>query len=59
MCFGDINNDGAPDAAVVLAASGGGSGTFYSLEAVVNQYGKPVDIASISLGDRIVVKAVP
>ncbi len=56
--FGDLNGDGAGDAAVVLAASGGGSGTFISLHAVVNDKGKPKDVASIKLGDRVRVKSV-
>jgi len=40
------------DAALVLATSGGGSGTFISLEAVVNEQGTPKHVASAQLGDR-------
>ena len=50
--FGDLNGDGVDDAAVVLATSGGGSGTFISLEAVVNEQGAPKHVASAQLGDR-------
>ncbi|UCC76247.1 MAG: hypothetical protein JSW37_12135, partial [Anaerolineales bacterium] len=50
--FGDLNGDGVDDAAVVLATSAGGSGTFISLEAVVNEQGTPKHVASAQLGDR-------
>ncbi len=50
--FGDLNGDGVDDAAVVLATSAGGSGTFISLEAVVNEQGTPKHAASAQLGDR-------
>ncbi len=50
--FGDLNGDGVDDAAVVLATSAGGSGTFISLEAVVNERGTPKHVASAQLGDR-------
>ncbi len=51
--FGDLDGDGAEDAAVVLATNGGGSGTFYDLAIVLNQNGEPVHVTSTSLGDRI------
>ena len=53
IAFGDLDNDGVDDAAVVLSYNGGGSGTFYSLLAVVNENGAPLHVASIGLGDRI------
>ncbi|MBC8492664.1 MAG: hypothetical protein H8D43_02670 [Chloroflexi bacterium] len=56
--FGDLNGDGVDDAAVVLATSGGGSGTFISLEAVINDKGTPKHVASAKLGDRAQVKSV-
>jgi hypothetical protein len=56
--FGDLNGDGVDDAAVVLATSGGGSGTFISLEAVINDKGTPKHIASASLGDRARIKSI-
>jgi len=52
FALGDLDGDGTQDAVVVLVASGGGSGSFYSLEAVLNQAGKPHHIASAALGDR-------
>jgi predicted small lipoprotein YifL len=56
--FGDLNGDGVDDAAVVLATSGGGSGTFISLEAVLNDQGRPKHVATASLGDRAQIKSV-
>jgi hypothetical protein len=56
--FGDLNGDGVDDAAVVLATSAGGSGTFISLEAVINDKGTPKHIASASLGDRTRLKSI-
>ncbi len=56
--FGDLNGDGVDDAAVILATSGGGSGTFISLEAVINDQGAPKHFASRSLGDRAQINSV-
>ena len=56
--FGDLDGDGIEDAAVVLATSGGGSGTFISLEAVINDQGTPNHVATAFLGDRVEVKSV-
>jgi hypothetical protein len=56
--FGDLNGDGVDDAAVVLATSAGGSGTFISLEAVLNDKGTPKHVASASLGDRTRLKSI-
>ena len=41
------------DAVVILYASGGGSGTFRYLAAVVNEQGQPQHVASALLGDRV------
>jgi predicted small lipoprotein YifL len=56
--FGDLNGDGVDDAAVVLATSAGGSGTFISLEAVINDQGTPKHVASAELGDRAKIESV-
>ena len=58
IAFGDLDGDGVDDAVAVLAASGGGSGTFYSLAAVVNRGGAPLHAASAALGDRIQLEAL-
>jgi hypothetical protein len=55
---GDLNGDGAADAAVILTASTGGSGAFVNLHAVLNEGGKPVDTALALLGDRVQVKSL-
>ncbi len=49
---GDLNGDGVDDAAIVLASSGGGTGVFMSLAAVVDDNGQPVNVANADLGDR-------
>ena len=46
MAFGDLNGDGAGDAAVLLAENYGGSGVFVSVVAMLNQNGQPVQAAS-------------
>jgi uncharacterized protein (DUF2141 family) len=56
--FGDLNGDGVEDAAAVLVADPGGSGTFYYLAAVVNQNGTPKHVASVLLGDRVRLKSI-
>ena len=58
MALGDLNGDGAEDAAVVLISDPGGSGTFYDLAAVINRKGKPLYAASVFLGDRVKVEDV-
>ncbi len=50
---GDLNGDGAPDAAVILTTDAGGSGSFYYLAAVLNDQGKPNNVAVTLLGDRV------
>jgi hypothetical protein len=54
VAFGDITNDGKEDAAVILATSLGGSGTFYQLSIMINQDGKPYNITNTDLGDVII-----
>jgi hypothetical protein len=56
--IGDLNGDGAKDAAVVLVSDPGGSGTFHDLAVVVNQNERPKHVATEALGDRIVVKSL-
>jgi len=58
MAAGDLNGDGTPDAAVVLATNTGGSGTFMDLAAVVVQRGAPVNVAVGSLGDRVKINSL-
>jgi len=56
--FGDLDGNLAPDAAVVLVSSGGGSGTFVELAAVRNERGAAHPVATVLLGDRILVREV-
>jgi uncharacterized membrane protein/heat shock protein HslJ len=58
VAFGDLNSDGADDAAVILITDPGGSGTFHHLGVVINQEGSPKHLASQLLGDRIKVKSL-
>lgn len=55
---GDLDGDGSPDAAVVLASSGGGSGTFYELVAVLNTAQGLTPLPGQPLGDRIDLKRI-
>ena len=58
FAIGDLDGDGIDDAAVVLSYSGGGSGTFFSLLALINEEGEPLHVASASLGDRIRINSL-
>jgi len=55
IAFGDLNGDGLPDAAVILKSRAGGTGVFSDLAAVLNQNDKPLNIATVDLGDRVLV----
>ncbi len=56
--FGDLNADGADDAAVILATSSGGSGTFYYLAVAINQEGAAEHVGTEFLGDRVEIESV-
>ena len=56
--IGDLNGEGADDAAVVLVSDMGGSGTFIVLAAVINDGGLPKHVGSAALGDRVQIKSV-
>jgi heat shock protein HslJ len=57
VIFGDLDGDGVEDAAVILVADPGGSGTFYDLAAVINRDGNPEHVATTFLGDRADIQA--
>ena len=56
--FGDLNDDGLQDAAVILISETGGSGTFFDLVGVSSQDGNFTVSDPIYLGDRIQVKSI-
>ncbi|MCU0503113.1 MAG: Gmad2 immunoglobulin-like domain-containing protein, partial [Anaerolineae bacterium] len=58
VALGDLNGDKVSDAAVILATNTGGSGIFYDLHAVLNEGGKPVDVSSVPLGDRVQIRSL-
>ncbi len=58
LSVGDLNGDGVADAAVIVTANTGGSGTFYYLYGVLNDHGAPKPSAPESLGDRIKLKSL-
>ena len=58
VAFGDLNNNGKEDAAVVVFSTGGGSGVFYELAVVMNQNGNPYYLTSEYLGDRVRVNSL-
>ncbi|HEY5118799.1 MAG TPA: Gmad2 immunoglobulin-like domain-containing protein [Anaerolineales bacterium] len=52
LAFGDLNGDGAEDAAVLLSESSGGTGDWISVVVVLNQGGAPVQSADRLIDDR-------
>ncbi len=52
VMIGDLNQDGALDAAVLIAENYGGTGVFVSVAAVVNENGQPRHAASYTIDDR-------
>lgn len=55
---GDLDGDGGDEAVVLLAESSGGSGTFNYLAVVAAQDGKPVNVATEPLGDRVQLRSM-
>ena len=53
---GDVDGDGVPEAFVLLAWSGGGSGTYERLAAVARRGGTWRNVAVAELGDRVQVR---
>jgi len=55
---GDLNADAEPDAALILVAQTEGSGTFSYLAVAQSRAGRPEPVASVVLGDRVVVQSL-
>ena len=56
---GDLDGDADEDMVAILVESGGGTGSFYSLFAILNEDGEPaITGESVPLGDRIQVRAL-
>ena len=51
--WGDLDGDGDTDAVVFTTASGGGSGTYWEMHAVLDEEGVATPVSFIFLGDRI------
>ena len=58
VAFGDLDGDGIADAVVVAFISGGGSGTFIFLIAVLDRDGAPAQADWVFLGDRVPVRSL-
>jgi hypothetical protein len=58
IAYGDLDGDGRGDAAVILRYWGGGTGVFVFLAAVVDQNGKPYNISTRTLGDRVQILSI-
>lgn len=57
IAFGDLNGDGASDAAAVIVENYGGTGQFVSVAAFLNRGGTPVYAASYFVDDRAILNA--
>ncbi|TET55512.1 MAG: hypothetical protein E3J64_00195 [Anaerolineales bacterium] len=58
LAYGDLDDDGDADAAVILVERAGGTGAFYYVAAVLNDSGLPHGVAVASLGDRVIVNTI-
>ncbi len=45
----DLNDDGWEDALIIYSLNGGGTGTFFTLSAVINENGSPVEVSTAPL----------
>jgi heat shock protein HslJ len=50
--YGDLDGNGAEDAALLLVENSGGSGVFTYVGSQLNQAGQPVDAGTVMMGDR-------
>lgn len=57
VLIGDLNADGVQDAAVILRSRWGGTGVFVELAAVIDDHGRPSNVSTKPLGDRIQIES--
>lgn len=57
ILFGDVNNDGMKDVAVIIVYNGGGTGFFAELAILANQDGQLSYMDSRYLGDRVEIQS--
>jgi hypothetical protein len=58
IAFGDLNGDGAEDAAVLFSENSGGTGDFISVVVVLNQNGAPMQSADRLIDDRAMINGM-
>jgi hypothetical protein len=56
--LGDLNGDGVADGVAIISYNTGGTGVFFDLEAVLNENGKAVPVASAPLRDRMILRTL-
>ncbi len=56
VVLGDLDGDGVEDAAAILAANTGGSGSFVYLAAASGASGRPRNVGTVLLGDRVDIR---
>lgn len=58
IAYGDLNGDGAEDAAVILQTHNGGTGDVKEVAAVLNQNGQPYNISTFAIGSMVAVESL-
>jgi hypothetical protein len=58
IALGHLSKNQGKDAAIIYAYNTGGSGFFMLLGAVINDQGKPKQIATTDLGDRVKINSL-
>lgn len=58
VALGDLNKDGITDAAAIYYTSGGGTGRFFNVTALVNKNGRLMAVDNKVLGDRVGVRGL-
>ena len=56
--YGDFNQDGLKDAAVIIIQNEGGSGEFRSLAFLINDGTQLIHKQSVGLGDRVIINSL-